>query len=303
MKIKFSKPPTSPDEYNTLKVNYAPAKRPISKWRFRIVLILFLLLFIVFGGYLIYKTVYNLFFINAPGYLIYNQITIKAPYDGYIEFIKKPGEKVSKGEIIAKINNQVLENQYKELASNLQQVKPVTPPKPSPEMLKSAKELYEYRLKTYKEILSLREKGAATNAEVSNALSQLNSAEISYLQIKSSLESNNVTYTPPISDNVRLNELKSILESLIVKAPQSGTIALDFVKEGELVSKDSDLISIQIDNNIRIEAFLDPDKSKYVVLNKKARVIFPDGQSIEARIVGLKAQTQKIPPVLVSPFT
>ena len=302
MKIKFDSSPSSPNENNILKVNYAPSKRPISKWRFRTVLILFLLPFIIFGGYLIYKTAYNLLFINAPGFLIINQITVKASYDGEVEFIKRPGESVSKGEIIARIKNQVIENQYYELSSNLLSVKPSTDQRPSPELLNTAKELYENRLKTYREILSLKDKGAATNAEVSNALSQLNSAEISYLQLKSSSQGSNIAYMHPISDNVRLSELKSILESLVIKAPQSGIVASSLVNEGELINKGSELISIQNDNNIRIEAFLDPDKSRYVVLNKKVRVILPNGQSIEAKIVSFNLQTQRTPADLISPF-
>jgi hypothetical protein len=115
MKIKFSNPPSSPNEVNGLKVDYAPPKRPISKWRFRVVLLLFLLPFLVFGGYLAYKVLYNLFFINAPGYLITRQVTIKAPYDGTIVYIKKQGDNVRKNEIIAKIKNPIIENQYREL--------------------------------------------------------------------------------------------------------------------------------------------------------------------------------------------
>jgi multidrug resistance efflux pump len=303
MKIKFNRSPSSPNENNILKVNYAPSKRPISKWRFRTVLILFLLPFVAFGGYLIYRTVYNLLFVNAPGFLVVNQITVKAPYDGEVEFIKRPGESVSKGEIIVRIKNQVIENQYYELSSNLQQqVKPSTDQRPSSELLNTAKELYENRLKTYREILSLKDKGAATNAEVSNALSQLNSAKMSYLELKSSSEKSNISYTPPISDNVRLNELKSILESLVIRAPQSGIVASSFVNEGEWISKGSDLVLIQDDNNIRIKAFLDPNKSKYIVLNKKVRVILPNGQSIEAKIVSFNSQTQRTPADLISPF-
>ena len=302
MKIKFSRPPLSPNEVSGLKVNYEPPKRPISKWRFRAVLILFLLPFLVFGVYLIYKITYNLLFINAPGYLIINQITIKSPYDGKVVYIKKQGDKIYKNEIIAKIENTLIENQYKELLKNLKQIKSSDRSKNNTKLVEIAKKLYENRLKTYQKIVDLKQQGAATTDEVTNALSQLNSAEISYLQAKSSLESSkNVSI--PIADNMRLNELESILKTLTIRSPENATIALNLVKEGELVSKNEDLMVLQNNNNLIIEAFLGPNKIKHVFLGKKTKVIFPNGKSIQAEVIGLKLQTQKTPPILVSPFT
>ncbi|AHF97738.1 hypothetical protein DESACE_01700 [Desulfurella acetivorans A63] len=299
MKIKFSRPPSSPNEVSGLKVNYEPPKRPISKWRFRAVLILFLLPFLVFGVYLIYKITYNLLFINAPGYLIFNQITIKAPYDGKVVYIRKPGDNVKKNEIILKIKNPLVENQYRELFKSLKQIKSSASIKVNPEVLKIYKEVYESRLKTYKEILNLQQKNAATSYEVANAQDALHSAEIAYLQAKQSLESNK---NVPVAEDMKLNELESILQSLTIKAPENATIALDLVKEGELVNKNEDLMVLQNNNNVIIEAFLEPNKVKHAFLGKKTKVVFPNGKSIKAEIIGLKLQTQKTPPILVSPF-
>ncbi|MGC9258099.1 HlyD family secretion protein [Desulfurella sp.] len=302
MKIKFNSPPSSPNEVSGLKVNYAPPKRPISKWRFRVVLILFLLPFLVFGVYLIYKITYNLLFINAPGYLIINQITIKAPYDGKVVYIKKQGDKIYKNEIIAKIENTLIENQYKELLKNLKQIQLTDSYKNNTKLVEIAKKMYENRLKTYQKIVDLKQQGAATTDEVTNALSQLNSAEISYLQAKSSLESSK-NISIPIADNMRLNELESILKTLTIRSPENATIALNLVKEGEVVSKNEDLMVLQNNNDLIIEAFLGPNKIKHVFLGKKTKVIFPNGKSIQAEVIGLKLQTQKTPPILVSPFT
>ncbi|MGB9755766.1 MAG: HlyD family secretion protein, partial [Desulfurella sp.] len=234
--------------------------------------------------------------------LIINQITIKAPYDGKVVYIKKQGDKIYKNEIIAKIENTLIENQYKELLKNLKQIQLTDSYKNNTKLVEIAKKMYENRLKTYQKIVDLKQQGAATTDEVTNALSQLNSAEISYLQAKSSLESSK-NISIPIADNMRLNELESILKTLTIRSPENATIALNLVKEGEVVSKNEDLMVLQNNNDLIIEAFLGPNKIKHVFLGKKTKVIFPNGKSIQAEVIGLKLQTQKTPPILVSPFT
>jgi len=303
MKIKFDKNPTSPNEINNLKVNYGPSKRPISKWRFRIVLLIFLSPFLLFALYVAKNTIFSLIYVNAPGYVILSQTTIKAPYDGKVIYTKPQGSNVAKNEIIAILSNQLVENEYKELLKGINELKENSNPQVQGDkyLINTAKSLYEYRLKVYKEIYHLREIGAATQAEVANALSQLESASIAYKQYENNLKTKK-NPNIPISDELELSKTKSILQSLTIRSPQNATVASVITKEGELVNKNDDIMVLQDNHSPKIIAFFRPKDGSYLIVGRKAKVVFPSGQFLYANITSIKMQTQRLPSDLTTPF-
>ncbi len=126
MKIRFTpQAQKKPEHIRGVRVPYAEGKRKIplfAQWRwYLIVLIVSSPLF-----YLLGKIVFSYIFITAPGFLSLDKLTINSSSAGIIDQFAVPvGGEVAKGEVIAELSNQDLEERRKiieaELAALLEQ--------------------------------------------------------------------------------------------------------------------------------------------------------------------------------------
>jgi biotin carboxyl carrier protein len=300
MNIQFNKPPSSDDEVRGLKVNYAPARRPFAKWRFRLVLFLFLFPFISYAAYIIYHYIV----IIEPGFVLLKELKIKTPANGQIVMLKETGEVVKKGDTLAILKNDFLQARYKNYLKKLEfnQKNIMETINNNRIALKIAKNSYTYRNDDYKRIKKLKEKGSVTQLDVSNALIQLESAKLAYTNAKESLENSKLALKDVLNDKLELYEIKEKLKSLTIISPENGTITSNMAREGELVKHYDELLVIDLHSNPTMEVFLKPKNAQYAEVGKKVSVIFPGKQKINAVVSKIRMRAIKTPLALNNIF-
>ncbi|MEN4054053.1 HlyD family efflux transporter periplasmic adaptor subunit [Sulfurimonas sp. NWX79] len=293
MNVQFNKPPSSDDEVRGLKVNYAPARRPFAKWRFRLVLLLFLFPFVTYVAYLIYHYIV----IIEPGFVLLKELKIKTPADGQVVMLKETGEVVTKGDTLAILKNDFLEAKYNNYLKKLEfnQKNIMETINNNRTALRIAKNAYNYRNEDYKRIKKLKEKGNVTQLDVSNALIQLESARLAYTNAKESLENSKLALKDVLNDKLELYEIKEKLKSLTIIAPENGTITSNVAREGELVQQYDELLVIDLHANPTMEVFLNPKNAQYAEVGKKVNVIFPNKQKINATVSKIQMRAIKTP--------
>ena len=293
MKINFNKAPSNSDEIGGLKVNYAPAKRPFAKWRFNLVLLLFLLPFISYLAY----SIYNYVIISAPGFVLLKDLKIKTPSDGIIKMIKPVGSDIVKGEVIAVLQNKLLEAKYKnyseKLEHNSKNLKETI--QNNRELLKITKNTYDSKYAEYKRLKKLREQKLITEHVLSNAVVQLNGAMLAFTNAKESLENAKLSFKEILSDELEVKELKEQLDSLVIMSPVRGIVTDDIAKEGELVQKYDELLVMDLHSKPVMEIFLNPKYAKHVKVGKKVKVVFPDNTKIDAEVSSIHVRAVKTP--------
>jgi len=293
MKISFNKTPESPDEIGGLKVNYAPAKRPFSKWRFNLVLLVFLLPFIL---YILYM-VYNYVVVSEAGFVLLKVMTIKTPTDGVVKMLKPVGADVQKGEVVAILKNDFLEDKYKNYSAKLEHnnkdLKETI--KNNRDMLQIAKDSYDSKNAEYKRLKKLRDKNLITEHVISNAIVQLKGALLTYTNAKENLENTKLALKETLVDELQVKELKAKLKSLVIISPSTGTVTLNSAKEGELVQEYDELLVIDLHSKPAMEVFLNPKNSRYADIGREVRVIFPDKTVINAIVSNVQMRAVKTP--------
>ena len=111
MKIDFSSAPAAANLMGGLSVAYAPAKRQLAKWRWRLLVLLVLSPLLVFVGRLLYGAVWA----DMPGFVIMEQSIVKAPLAGRLVSAPAVGTQVRAGEVVAGLAHHVLENGHRPL--------------------------------------------------------------------------------------------------------------------------------------------------------------------------------------------
>jgi len=300
MKINFNKTPESSNEIGGLKVNYAPARRPLAKWRFNLVLLLFLLPFLL---YLI-NFIYNYVVITEPGFVLLKALKVKSPSDGIVKMIKPIGADISTGEVIVVLKNDELEEKYKSYSKKLEfnNKNIMETIKNNRDMLEIALDFYRFRKEEYKGLKKLRNRKLITEHIISNALVKLESAKLAYTNAKDSLENSKMALKETLNDRLDVDELKQKLKSLTIISPVNGTIAIDIAKEGELVKKYDELFVIDLHSKPEMSVFLEPKYAKYAKIGKKVTVIFPNNVKINATVAEVQIRAVKTPVSISSVF-
>ncbi len=292
MNVRFDTPPHSADETNGLKVNYPPARRPFAKWRFRLVLFLFLFPFLFYLLYLLYHYIV----IIEPGFVLLKEIRIKAPLEGKIVELKPQNSYVKQHEVIIRLQNELLRIRYEKLKKKIE-----FDTKMLKQRLASAKtqmqmykKIFEYRDAEYKKLAALSKKGVVTQLDLSNAMMQLESAKLAFVNARNSYENAIQARRDLIEDEMRLEELKEQLEMLNIRAPIEGVITQYLAAYGEYVSKDDELALMNY-LTPTIEVYLSAKNIKHARVGKEVVVILPDGNSIDAVISGVQKRVVKTP--------
>ena len=300
MKINFNPPPSSPDEINGLKVNYAPTQRPFSKWRFKLVLILFISPFL---AYILHEA-YNFIIITEPGFILLKEIKVQTPVEGQIKYIETNSHQVKKGDVLAVLENKFLYEEYKIYLKKLKINEKDTNEniKNNRTALQMAKIFYNNQLEQYEKIKIMRKKGIAKELEVSNAMVQLEAAKLAYTNAKNTLENSKLALKDIYSDKVRMKELKTKLDALVIVSPANGTIGEVLGTKGEFLSKNDVLLNIEAHNSATFRVFLDPENAKYANLGQVVTVSFPTGIKMQGVISKINMKAVKTPSALKGPF-
>jgi HlyD family secretion protein len=302
MKIRFSPPPSVAHETNGLVVRYAPSKRPVANWRWRILVVLVISPLLIFLARVLYSAIWT----DMPGFIIMDQTVLKAPLAGRLAKAPAVGTYVREGDTIVELQNDVLSNERKVLISQRERAAQyVQPDVPVPAQLPVLRSLARERRAHYDSLRGLMAEGAATQAEVSGAYADLAAtlAQLKALEQEYALEN----VRPPAArlppPSARLSEVEAKLQSLKLTAPESGVVAQVFGTHGEWINENTEVIDIRLDRPARIEAYVEPSWAKYTRVGHWATVKFLDGYTIRARVKEVKMSAQRLPADRANPLT
>lgn len=301
MKITFNHPPMVAHETNGLTVRYAPSKRQIASWRWRVLVLLVISPLLVFLARLVYSTIWA----DMPGFIIMDQAILKAPLSGRLMKSPAVGTYVKEGETIVELENDLLANERRVLMNQRERAAQfVEPAAPPPAQLPVLRSLAEQRRKNYDTLRGLMSAGAATQAEVAGSYAELSSAQVQLKQVEQEYAAQNMrapAKLPPPS--ARLSEVEAKLQTLKLRAPESGVVAQVFGTHGEWINENTEVIDIRLDRPARIEVYVEPSWAKYATVGHWATVKFLDGHSQRARVKEVKMSAQRLPADRANPLT
>jgi HlyD family secretion protein len=301
MKIKFSPPPSVAHETNGLTVRYAPSKRQIAHWRWRILVVLVISPLLIFLARILYGAIWT----DMPGFIIMDQAVIKAPLAGRLVKAPAVGTYVREGDTIVELANDVLANERKVLMDQRERAAEyIEPEAPPPAQLPVLRSLAQQRRQHYAVVQGLVADGAATEAELAAAYGEMSAiqGQVKALEQEYALQSVRlpVRMAPP---SARLSEVEAKLQSLKLRAPESGIVAQVFGTHGEWINENTEVIDIRLDRPARIEAYVQPSWAKYAMPGHWATIKFLDGYSIRARVKEVKMSAQRLPADRANPLT
>lgn len=302
MKISFQSAPAAANESGGLGVPYAPARRHLAQWRWRLLVLLVLSPLLVFLGRLLHGAVWA----EMPGFVIIGQAIVKAPMPGRLVRAPGAGTVVHAGETIGELANDVLENEHRVLTRQRERVLQfVEPPVEPSAQIPLLRELAHQHRKHYDSLRVLMQRGAATEAEVAGAharlaatLGQLRSLEQEY-----ALARRHQRPPGPPPPPARLLEVEARLQSLQLKAPASGVVAQVFGNEGEWFNEGAEIIDIRIDRPARIEVYVEPEWARHAKVGQRATIVFLDGYAHRGRVTEVKMSAQRLPADRANPLT
>jgi len=301
MKIRFSPPPLVAHETNGLTVRYAPSKRQIAHWRWRILVILVISPLLIFLARLMYGSIWT----AMPGFIIMDQTVIKAPLAGRLVKAPPVGTYVREGDTIVELENDVLSNEHEVLLRQRERAAQwVEPQVPPPAQLPVLRSIVQQRRQQHATLRELMEEGAATQAEVAQAYAELSASLVQLKALEQEYALQNVPLParmPPPS--ARLSEVEAKLQSLKLRAPESGVVAQVFGTHGEWLNENTEVIDIRLDRPARIEAYVQPSWAKYAMVGHWATVEFLDGFTVRARVKEIKMSAQRLPADRANPLT
>jgi multidrug resistance efflux pump len=301
MKINFDSPPAAPNLAGGLAVPYAPAKRQLARWRWRLLVLLVLSPLLLFAARLLYDTLWA----QMPGFVMLDQSLVKAQVAGRLVRAAAPGSTVRAGQVVAELSNDLIENEYRLLAAQRQRVLGYVEPRPQASaQLPALRALARHQRERSDALRALVGRGAATQAELDAALARLadTTARVNGLEQEYAMAARqyHVEQPPPPA---RLLELQTRRQFLKLRATADGTVAQVFGSEGEWINENAEVLAIRPDQRARIEVYVDPEWARYARPGQWATVHFLDGYSQRARVKEVKMTAQRLPADRANPLT
>ena len=295
MKIKFSSDPLVAHETNGLAVSYAPSKRNLASWRWRILAIIVMSPLLLFLGRLLYGAVWA----DMPGFVVMEETVLKSPYSGTLTMTVPVGQQVRPGDTIAKLYNDVLANEYAALLANRKEAQGQAfsaRTGGNERSIAAAQNIVRLRKEQYARISALESQNAATQTEVATAFANLSAAERDLLATQKQANEHQ-------GNDPHLSETKAMLESLTIKASDAGIVSQVFIKRGEWVTAGSEIANLRLNRPEKIEVFVEPAWAKHATVGSLATINFLDGYSHRARVQAVNMNAQRIPSDRANPLT
>lgn len=289
MKIKFDKPPGSPQEANGLPVRYAAAKRRVPRWRWHLLLAMVL----IPPAYFLSRFMLTYWWETAPAIVMTEQVVMRASEPGRVTHIAGIGAQVRAGHTVL----------------TMQHAAPDTPAPATEDfasrqaILDEAWRLAQRQLTLQQErlrtIQTLRAQGAATRQEVDAALVQELQAQADANRARADAADNRARLSserasPPAALPTGQADLK---------APFDVTVVRHLVHQGEWVERSADLLVLQGPAPAMIYTYLPPDKARYAQVGQHATLHFMDGGRLRAEVVDVAAEAERTPAERTSPLT
>ena len=306
MKINFKQPPTAFDT-NGLAVQYAPSKRHMPSWRWRILVMLVLAPLLIFLARLLYGAV----FVSMPGFVTIDHTVIKTPVAGRMVHSLRTGEAVRAGDTIAELRNEVMESQHDGLQASLAAARRGAQAasgyagnaERAAALRRSAQPLLALRQQQHENVRYLVSKGAATQAELDEVYFQLLQARREVADAANA----NVGFVPGADAESRtlaerLAESSAKIDALRLVAPQDGVVSQIFVKPGEWLAENAEVAAVRGDRPPTVEVFVEPSWAEEARVGQWATIHFLDGYSHRARVAEVKMTAQRLPPDRANPL-
>lgn len=306
MKISFKQPPTA-FETNGLAVHYAPSKRTLPSWRWRVLVVLVLAPLLLFLARLLYDAI----FVSMPGFVAVDHSLVKTPQAGRLIQSAAQGERVRAGDTIAVLRNELLESQRDALQASLAQTQrraqaqaqaqatASSPAAPNP----AARPLLALRDGQYRNLRALVDMGAATQAELDEAYAAL-------LQARRDTAPAPVRAAPPPAPDgaqqgvlsERLAEVEARIRTLRLVAPRDGMVTQVFPKAGEWLAENAEVADVRAQHAPKVEVYVDPAAASDATVGNWATIRFLDGYTHRAMVAEVKATAQRLPADRANPL-
>lgn len=313
MNIRFSQREQQPaDVSQGMKVPYTPGRRAVASWRWWIILALVASPFF----YLLYQLVLPLVVVTAPGVVVLDKETLVAVTESVVDrVLVQPGERVRRGQEVARLSAPKLEQQIETVETMLE---PVSGSLAGPKRLAlyRQQELHAARAVAHQEqrlavVARLRAQGAATEAEVNAIRSQLDAARHVLVQAQlerteaegqAAVPSSPATGAPLSREQLQrqLPLLQAQRQQLTLVADGDGTVLEILAERGSVLDAGAGVLVIGRQERPHVEAYMRPEQVKWVSAGTRATVTVAGDLSLEATVRDAPGQTRRLPAELSS---
>lgn len=316
MKIRFNQPESkNPNDDRGLHIQYSEAKRPGRPWRWYLILAIASLPLVYLVGLVLWEQIT----IEASGRIRVPNFTVRTAVEGHIAQIAvKPLQTVSEGAPLAQLVNAALQDNYDRMQIEIGSLKDQQQAlriqanrsqSNSTQLLKFAQEQKEFSDKRLRQYEALFGQGAATQAEVATARSQLNATLENLARIEKAYhqEQNVASEIRQISNQINqmtleFEKIHDQIQQLHLVAPVAGLVTELFVQPGEYLGRGQALLEIIFPEKVYIDAFIPPKYQDYAVVGETVVVKFPNGETAKARIISVPGVMQKSTAAEINPL-
>lgn len=316
MKINYNRKKREPEVDRQIKVNYAPAKRVLNKFKWRLTVLVILSPFIYFVG----KLLFGLLLSSASGFVVLNNsMTYQAPRDCAVEEIHvSTGENVKSGQLLVILKDSELEELIKKATKDLDNLKNILITNEDIKVnylrkqLGQAQKSLVYYTQQYSKINYLFERQAATVNEKKTALLQLDAIRSKYYDIEYEIESlklekiqtnQELSVRPEYIALVdKIKELRQKKSQLVIRAKGDEAITSLDVQTGNVLFRGDQILRSVVKDKPVIIAYVKPDFIDRIAQGQIADIKLPSGIKIKAIVQDNVLTTSRLPEYLTTPM-
>lgn len=314
MKINFNRKQKHPLKEGHLEIPYAPAKRVVSRWRWRLLLLIIVSPVI----YFVVKVLYTSVIVEEPGLLMLKKQVIRSPMSGVVEDVAvRTGQNVQFGQQLLRLRDYTAIDKIAELRLELTDLDkdleiPYEQLAPLEEQVLLAQNMVDYQSNRKKTVEFLFGQGAATLADLNNVESKLNQSKYTLSRAFSDLQAWQLSFVAA-SEREYLKRRKMLERQIVVmeekeqksfiKASTDSRVFEFFVDTGSMVKRGDQLISLVSPSDIWIDVYVDPKHVKTVEKYREVKIYLPTGQWIRANINTGPEVVARLPSSLSTPIT
>ncbi|TKB26883.1 HlyD family efflux transporter periplasmic adaptor subunit [Desulfopila sp. IMCC35006] len=314
MNISYDRKRRDPTREGQMKVPYAPAKRALSNFKWRLTLLVVLSPFLYFGG----KMVYSMFVAPSSGFVMLDIQKYQSPAESLVQKINvEIGQQIEAGDLLITLEDRQIESELVRLQAAREDLLAASDTdQGSGEYLlkqkKLALEAVAYQRSGFENISFLFQRGAATIAEKKTAFSQLNGARLQLNSAEHALsqwaerQQSSPERIRKMPEYRQLQEKIAQLEQekmrLSVYSTSPGQVTEINVAQGQVLPKGEELIAVARQDKQIIASFISPNHLARVQLGEIADVVFPSGKVIKGRVQYNPRITGRLPAYLATPM-
>lgn len=302
MKIQFDRPPSAADEAGGLRVAYGAPRRNVPAWRWYLIVFLLLSPFLYFGA----KILWSYWLVTVPGAVVLDQATVRAASAGRVTRLAADGAEVKVGDVVASLDNPELiaggggATDAADQPSNLAVRAALLASR------QQAQQIEAYRRDRYDNTRELARQGAATVADVDAAFAAMMQArrdvERARIDLASWESARDQTLRTEAAASRQQAAREKRLQDLTRTSPIAGRVQSLGIQAGDWVEPGVELLAVHGNGEAQIEAFLPPELAAYAEPGRAAKLLFPDGSVLAAKVLRVEQEARRLPGARQSPL-